>query len=31
MESITETKTLTIVQFVQGLRGDLHVTLTDSE
>jgi transposase len=26
MESIIETKALTIVQFVQGLRGDLHVT-----
>jgi transposase len=29
MESIIETKTLTIVQFVQGLRGDLHVTLEE--
>src|SRR5271167_165491 len=29
MESIIETKALTIVQFVQGLRGDLHVTLEE--
>jgi hypothetical protein len=27
MESIIETKASTIVQFMQGLRGDLHVTL----
>ena len=26
MESIVETKAATIVQLVQGLRGDLHVT-----
>jgi hypothetical protein len=26
MESINETKTSTIVQFFQGLRGELHVT-----
>ena len=26
MECIIETKAITIVQFVQGLRGDLHVT-----
>ena len=25
MESIIETKAITILQFVQGLRGDLHV------
>ena len=29
MESIIETKALTIVQFVQGLRGDLHITLEE--
>ena len=29
MESIIETKALTIIQFVQGLRGDLHVTLEE--
>jgi len=29
MESIIETKAITIVQFVQGLRGDLHVTLEE--
>src|ERR1700694_3203082 len=27
MESVIETKAVTIVQFVRGLRGDLHVTL----
>ena len=26
MESIIETKASTILQFIQGLRGDLHVT-----
>jgi transposase len=29
MESILETKASTIIQFVQGLRGDLHVTLEE--
>jgi transposase len=29
MESIVETKTSTILQFIQGLRGDLHVTLEE--
>jgi transposase len=29
MESIIETKASTILQFVQGLRGDLHVTLEE--
>ena len=29
MESILEMKLSTVVQFVQGLRGDLHVTLED--
>jgi len=29
MESVIETKALTIVQFVRGLRGDLHVTLEE--
>ena len=29
MECIIETKALTIIQFVQGLRGDLHVTLEE--
>jgi Transposase len=29
MESIIETKASTIVQFIQGLRGDLHVTLEE--
>ena len=29
MESVIETKSLTIIQFVQGLRGDLHVTLEE--
>jgi len=29
MESIPETKGRTIVQFVQGLRGDLHLTLEE--
>ena len=29
MESVIETKALTIIQFVQGLRGDLHVTLEE--
>ena len=27
MESMIETKASTILQFIQGLRGDLHVTL----
>jgi hypothetical protein len=29
MESIVETKAATIVQLVQGLRGDLHVTFEE--
>jgi transposase len=29
MESVIETKSLTIIQFIQGLRGDLHVTLEE--
>src|ERR1700738_504677 len=29
MECVIETKALTIVQFFQGLRGDLHVTLEE--
>jgi hypothetical protein len=29
MESIVETKAATIVQFVQGLRGELHVTFEE--
>jgi transposase len=29
MESILEMKLSTVVQFVQGLRGDLHVTLEE--
>jgi transposase len=29
MESILETKAATILQFIQGLRGDLHVTLEE--
>src|SRR5271165_3108459 len=29
MESIIETKASTILQFMQGLRGDLHVTLEE--
>ena len=29
MKCIIETKAITIVQFVQGLRGDLHVTLEE--
>src|ERR1700692_546462 len=29
MESVIETKAITIVQFIQGLRGDLHVTLEE--
>jgi len=29
MESVIETKALTVIQFVQGLRGDLHVTLAE--
>ena len=29
MESIVETKASTILQFVQGLRGDLHVTFEE--
>ena len=29
MESVIETKSITIIQFIQGLRGDLHVTLEE--
>ena len=29
MESVIETKSFTIIQFIQGLRGDLHVTLEE--
>src|ERR1700688_1585051 len=29
MESVIETKSITIVQFARGLRGDLHVTLEE--
>jgi len=29
MESVIETKALTVIQFVHGLRGDLHVTLEE--
>jgi transposase len=29
MESVIETKAITVVQFVRGLRGDLHVTLEE--
>ena len=29
MESILETKAMTILQFVQGLRGNLHVTFEE--
>jgi transposase len=29
MEFIIETKTITILQFIQGLRGDLHVTFEE--
>ena len=29
MESVIETKALTVIQFMQGLRGDLHVTLEE--
>jgi len=29
MESIIETKTITILQFIQGIRGELHVTLEE--
>jgi len=29
MESVIETRASTVVQFVQGLRGDLHVTLEE--
>src|SRR5438309_8981723 len=29
MESVLETKASTIVQFIQGLRGDLHVTFEE--
>ena len=29
MESIIETKASTILQFIQGLRGDLHVTFEE--
>ena len=29
MESVIETKAITILQFIQGLRGDLHVTFEE--
>ena len=29
MESILETKAITILQFIQGLHGDLHVTFEE--
>jgi hypothetical protein len=29
MEAILETKTATILQFIHGLRGSLHVTLEE--
>src|SRR5213595_2578967 len=29
MESVIETKTSTILQFIQGVRGDLHVTFEE--
>ena len=29
MESIIETKASTILQFIQGLRGDLHITFEE--
>src|ERR1700684_3107843 len=29
MESILETKAITILEFIQGLRGDLHVTFEE--
>jgi hypothetical protein len=29
MESIIETKASTILQFIQGIRGDLHVTFEE--
>ena len=29
MECVIETKAITIIQFVQGLRGDLHVTVEE--
>ena len=29
MESVIETKAITIVQFMRGLRGELHVTLEE--
>ena len=29
MESMIETKASTILQFIQGLRGDLHVTFEE--
>jgi hypothetical protein len=29
MESIIETKAITILQFIQGLRGTLHVTFEE--
>src|SRR6059058_5084201 len=29
MESVIETKAVTILQFIQGLRGDLHVTFQE--
>ena len=29
MESVIETKAITIIQFIRGLHGDLHVTLEE--
>ena len=29
MESVIETKAITVVQFIQGLRGDLYVTFEE--
>jgi hypothetical protein len=29
MESIIETKAITILQFIQGLHGDVHVTFAE--
>ena len=29
MECVIETKAITIVQFIEGLRGDLHVTFEE--
>jgi hypothetical protein len=31
MESVIETKAITIVQFIHGLRGELHVTLEEGQ